>query len=130
MVIKEDRNKMKKLCIFLFVITTILGGCSSNIFSGESANWEGKYSTTINGNDEEGNYTFVYKNGNDLTKLKNVEIVVSNGVSGSTKKMDEHEGTTIKLSTSCRGCAVTQENEKIEVTIKWDGKHEESFFLE
>jgi len=121
---------LKKLFIFLFVITTILGGCSSNVFSGESANWDGKYSTTINGNNEEGNYTFVYKNGNELTKLKNVEIVVSNGVSGSTKKMDEHQGTTIKLSTSCRGCAVTQENEKIEVSIKWDGKHEEKFFLD
>jgi len=121
---------MKKLCIFLFVIITILAGCSSNVFSGESANWDGKYSTTINGNDEEGNYTFVYKNGNDHTKLKNVEIVVSNGVNGSTKTMDEHQGTTIKLSTSCRGCAVTQENEKIEVTVKWDGNHEENFFLE
>ena len=121
---------MKKLCIFLFVILTILAGCSSNVFSGESANWDGKYSTTINGNDEEGNYTFVYKNGNDHTKLKNVEIVVSNGVSSSTKTMDEHEGTTITMPTSCQGCAVTQENEKIEVTIKWDGKHEEKFFLE
>ena len=44
--------------------------------------------------------------------------------------MDEHEGTNITMSTSCRGCAVTQENEKIEVTIKWDGNHEENFFLE
>jgi hypothetical protein len=30
---------------------------------------------------------------------------------------------------SCSGCAVTREDEPIKVTIKWDGKNEETFYL-
>ena len=64
---------MKKLCIFLFLMISILGGCSSEYikFSGESTNWEGKYSTTIiNGNEEDGSYTFFYKKETAIPKQK------------------------------------------------------------
>jgi len=124
---------MKKLCIFLFLMISILGGCSSKYieFSGESTNWDGKYSTTIiNGNEEDGSYTFFYKKGDGNTLIKNTEIIINNGGSETIQKDEEHQGATLRISSSCQGCSVTRENERIKVTIKWDGKDEESFFLE
>ena len=124
---------MKKLCIFLFLMISILGGCSSKYieFSGESTNWDGKYSTTIiNGNEEDGSYTLFLKKGDGNTILKNTEIIINNSGSEIIQKDEEHQGATFRISSSCQGCSVTRENERIKVTIKWDGKHEESFFLE
>ena len=123
---------MKKLCIFLLMIS-ILGGCSSKYieFSGESTNWDGTYSTTIiNGNEEDGSYTFFYKKGDGNTILMNTEIIINNRESETIQKDEEHQGATFRISSSCQGCSVTRENERIKVTIKWDGKYEESFFLE
>lgn len=124
---------MKKLCIFLILMIFILGGCSSKYieFSGGSTNWDGKYSTTIiNGNEEDGSYTFFYKKGDGDTILKNTEIIINNGGKETIQKDEEHKGANFIISSSCQGCSVTRENESIKVTIKWDGKYEESFFLE
>ena len=123
---------MKKLCIFLVLMISILGGCSGKymVFSGESKNWEGNYSTTINGNDEDGSYTFNYKNGDGNTKFKNIEVVISQGGSETSKIEEDYKGAIYKIKSSCQGCAVTSEGEKMKVTIKWDSENEETFFLD
>jgi major membrane immunogen (membrane-anchored lipoprotein) len=123
---------MKKLCIFLLLIVSILGGCSGKyiVFSGESKNWEGTYSTTINGRNEDGSYTFHYKNGDSNTKLQEIEIIINNSAGETIQREEEHIGASFNISSSCQGCAVTRENERIKVTIKWDGKYEENFFLD
>jgi len=123
---------MKKLCILLFLMIFILGGCSGKyiVFSGESTNWDGKYSTTINGNDEDGSYTFNYKTGDGNTKLKNIEVIINNSGRETIQSEEEHNGASFKISSSCQGCAVTREDERIKVTIKWDSKYEETFFLD
>lgn len=122
---------MKQFCILLWLVVLILGGCwgKTIVFSGESMNWEGKYSTVINDNDEEGRYTFNYKNGDGDTELKNIEIIINNNGSETIQSEEEHKGSNFRISSSCQGCAVTREYERIKVTIKWDGKYEEKFFL-
>lgn len=122
---------MKKIVIFLLLIN-ILGGCSSKYmeFSGESESWEGKYSANLHDNDEDGSYTFFYKNGDGNTILKNIEIKVGTGIKESKLFSEEHQGANFTMKSSCQNCSVTQENEKIEVTIKWDNQHEETFVLD
>ena len=122
---------MKKIVFFLLLIN-ILGGCSSKYmeFSGESENWEGKYSTNIHGNDEDGSYTFFYKNGDANSIFKNIEIKVNTSISETKLFEEEHHGANFTMKSSCQNCAVSQENEKIEVTIKWDSQREETFVLD
>lgn len=122
---------MKKTVIFLLLLFFLVG-CSFKYmeFSGESKSWEGKYSANIYGNDEDGNYTFFYKNGDGNTILENIEIIVGTGINESKLYSEEHQGATFTMKSSCQNCSITQENEKIEVTIKWDSQHEESFVLE
>ncbi len=123
---------MKQLCIFLLLIVSILGGCSGKYlaFSGESKNWEGTYSTTINESTENGTYTLHFKNGDRNTKLKEIEIIINNGGGESILNEEEHIGGSFNISSACQGCAVTRENERIKVTIKWDGQYEEKFYLD
>ena len=42
----------------------------------------------------------------------------------------KHQGANFTMKSYCQNCAVSQENEKIKVTIKWDSQHEETFDLE
>ncbi|QPA30453.1 hypothetical protein [Thermaerobacillus caldiproteolyticus] len=122
---------MKEPFLFVILLVSILVGCSDkHIFlSGESENWKGEYSANISGNREDGNYLFGYKNGEKDTKFKNLEIVINDGNGETVRKEDIHKGATIRISSSCSGCAVTREDEPIKVTIKWDDKNEETFYV-
>jgi major membrane immunogen (membrane-anchored lipoprotein) len=122
---------MKKTFLFVIILVSILVGCNSkHIFlSGESESWKGEYSAYINGNREDGNYLFGYKNGEKDTKFKNLEIIINVNDGETVLKEDNHEGATVRIPTSCSGCAVTREDEPIKVTIKWDDKNEETFYL-
>lgn len=106
-----------------------MGGCSDKyiVWSGESKNWKGKYAANIEGNDENGTYTFQYKNGDSNTKFKNIEVVINNG--HTSKKEEDYKGAIFKISSHCTGCAVTRKDEIMKVNIKWNGKNEETFFL-
>ncbi|MED1792858.1 hypothetical protein P4V54_09255 [Brevibacillus nitrificans] len=120
---------MKKPFLFVILFISILVGCGNDyiFLSGESENWKGEYSANIDGNKENGNYLFGYKNGNNATEFKNLEIVINDGE--TVQKEDKHKGTTIRISTSCSGCSVTNKDEPIKVTIKWDDKNEDTFYL-
>jgi major membrane immunogen (membrane-anchored lipoprotein) len=120
---------MKKPFLFVILLVSILVGCSNkHIFlSGESENWRGEYSANIDGNREDGNYTFGYKNGEKDINFKSLEVIINDGE--TVLKDDNHEGATIRIPSSCSGCAVTREDEPIKVTIKWDDKNEETFYL-
>ncbi|NRD76926.1 hypothetical protein HPT25_05385 [Bacillus sp. BRMEA1] len=104
-------------------------GCTDKeiIFSGESKHWEGNYTVHIDGNNENGNYTFHYKNGDGKTKFKTLEVNVDDGK--MIKKEDNIKGATIQTSSSCSGCSVTREDEPIKVKIKWNDSNEETFYL-
>jgi major membrane immunogen (membrane-anchored lipoprotein) len=120
---------MKKTFLFVILLVSILAGCSDKyiFLSGESKNWRGEYSANIDGNREDGNYLFGYKNGEKDTKFKNLEIVINDGE--TVLKEEMHKGATVSIPTSCSGCAVTREDVPIKVTIKWDGKNKETFYL-
>nr|WP_263327179.1 hypothetical protein [Neobacillus sp. Marseille-Q6967] len=121
---------MKKpiLTVIFFVLFLVGCGIESNRFSGESDNWKGEYATNIDGTSENGVYTFGFKNATNATTFKNLEIAINDGE--IHEREEEHKGATVKIPTSCSGCAVTPENETIKVTIKWNDKNEETFFLE
>ncbi|WP_203287933.1 hypothetical protein [Metabacillus sp. cB07] len=117
----------------LFIAVLFLGvlsGCTNQFitFSGESKSWTGKYTATIDGNEEHGSYEFHFKDGNESTQFKLLEINVNNG--RTTKSEENLKGATITLSSNCRGCSVTGKGEKQKVTIKWDDKKEETFYLQ
>lgn len=117
----------------LFIAVLFLGvlsGCTNQFitFSGESKSWTGKYTTTIDGNEEQGSYEFHFKDGNESTQFKVLEINVNNG--RTTKSEENVKGATMTLSSNCRGCSVTEKEEKQKVTIKWDDENEETFYLQ
>ena len=114
---------------FLFLILLVLVGCSNEyiLLSGESENWKGEYSANIDGNSEDGNYTFGYKNGENEPEFKNLKIIINDGE--TDRREDNHKGATVRIPSSCSGCSVTKEDVPIKVTIKWDDKNEETFYL-
>ncbi|WP_027410576.1 hypothetical protein [Anoxybacteroides tepidamans] len=121
---------MKKLFFFVILLVFALSGCGSEFisFSGESKNWKGEYSANIDGNSENGNYLFSYKHAKKNTEFKNLQIIIND--SGKTVLNEEtHKGATIKIPTGCSGCDVTKKGEPIKVTIKWNQKNEETFYL-
>ncbi|MEM5015548.1 hypothetical protein WKH31_04565 [Metabacillus indicus] len=108
----------------------VLSGCTNQFitFSGESKSWTGKYTATIDGNEEHGSYEFHFKDGNESTQFKVLEINVNNG--RTTKSEENLKGATITLSSNCRGCSVTEKGEEQKVTIKWDDENEETFYMQ
>lgn len=121
---------MEKRVLIVIVFVLFLVGCGNEsiTFSGESDNWKGEYATNIDGTVENGLYTFGFKNATNDTIFKNFEIVINDGE--IHQRVDEHKGATVNIPISCSGCMVTPENGTIKVTIKWNDKNEETFFLE
>ncbi|MDX8291037.1 hypothetical protein SLL00_14585 [Metabacillus indicus] len=120
---------MRKLFIAVLFLG-VLSGCTNQFitFSGESKSWTGKYTATIDGNEEQGSYEFHFKDGNESTQFKVLEINVNNG--RTTKSEENLKGATITLSSNCRGCSVTEKGEEQKVTIKWDDENEETFYMQ
>ena len=123
---------MKKIFIFILLFIASLTGCSNNeytVFSGESTHWKGKYSVNINGNEEHGNYEFHYKNGDQNTKFRTLEVSINNKFEQISKKQENHKGATFYVSSDCQNCASTSKDETLKVTIKWDDQNEETLLL-
>ena len=123
---------MKKRLLFLFSSILLIVGCNDETlsFSGESDNWKGEYTANISDNEtrEDGKYVFGYKNATKDISFKNLEIVINGG---ETKwNENNYNAATVSISSSCTGCAVPQEDQPVDVTIKWDDGKEESFKLE
>ncbi|MGG1399666.1 hypothetical protein ABE288_17900 [Bacillus salipaludis] len=120
---------MKRLFVLLIILC--LSACSNQsvFLSGKSKHWEGQYSANIDGNREDGTFIFGYKNANKNTKFKNLQVRIENSTRGSERKEEVHKGATIRISHSCSGCAVTDENEPIKVTIIWNNINKEIFYL-
>ncbi|MEK3808073.1 hypothetical protein MHB63_16255 [Bacillus sp. FSL H8-0547] len=120
---------MKKLFIAVLLLG-VLSGCTNQFinFSGESKSWTGKYTATIDGNEEHGSYEFHFKDGNESTQFNALDINICDGKTTQSEK--NVKAATITLSSNCRGCSVTGKGEKQKVTIKWDDQNEETFYLQ
>lgn len=117
----------------LFIAVLFLGvlsGCTNQFitFSGESKSWNGKYTATIDGNEEHGSYEFHFKDGNESTQFDTLDINIGDGK--TTKSEENVKGATMTISSNCRGCSVNGKGEKQKVTIKWDDGNEETFYLQ
>jgi hypothetical protein len=124
---------MRRILLFAIVLTIILTGCNDMpnhiILSGESDSWVGEYKANKGENWEEGRYTFTYKNGGSDTEFSNIEILIGDEGSKSSLKEKNSKGAIFTMSTGCSGCAVTDEDSPIEVSIIWEDGNSETFFL-
>ena len=121
-------DSLKKI-ILLSLLMLILTGCNEYLtYSGESDNWNGNYTTTINSDSgcENGNFLFHFKDKTKDIGLENIEVDIDRG----PKLWEERfERNPISITTGS-GCTIYNEDEGIRVTIKWDDANEESFLLE
>ena len=121
-------DSLKKI-ILLSLLMLILTGCNEYLtYSGESDNWNGNYTTTINSDSgcENGNFLFHFKDKTKDIGLENIEVDIDRG----PKLWEERfERNPISITTGS-GCTIYNEDEGIRVTIKWDDDNEESFLLE
>jgi hypothetical protein len=124
-----EEVKLRK-AILIVIFGVLLVGCSQYKtihFLGESAHWKGDYSAKYNDSKDETEYIFSFKNAKKDTVLK--DFVVD--INGKEYKGKYTKGT-FKVSNSCSGgseACQTLENEPIKVTINWDDKYKETFFL-
>ncbi|WP_026677904.1 hypothetical protein [Fictibacillus gelatini] len=118
---------MKKLLLFLILL--VLAGCNEKyiFLSGDGDHWKGEYSANIEGDREDGKYTFRFKHGGSDTRFRKLNIVINNGE--TVLKKSDYKGATVKIPSSCSGCSVTDDEKSIEVTIKWGDHNEETFYL-
>jgi major membrane immunogen (membrane-anchored lipoprotein) len=120
---------MSKPILFMIILVLSLVGCSNKtiIFSGESVNWKANYTANIDGAREDGEFIIGYKNATNNTTFKNLVVIVNDGE--TIRKEGHHRGATVRIPTSCSGCLVTDKNEPIKVTVKWNSENKETFFL-
>jgi hypothetical protein len=118
---------MKKIIGLSLFLLIILSGCGDGdrfVFSGESDNWQVDYEAIIYDETSEETFGSIKYIGNESAP-KEINYVIK---SGSDKKSGENisleEGSTTISKGSCQGCAITRENEEMEVEITWDGQKE------
>nr|TXF85925.1 hypothetical protein FTX54_07565 [Alkalicoccus halolimnae] len=126
---------MKKM-IGLLAFAFILNGCGNGDgdvssgngedgaeyhFLGSSENWEVVYEVDIsNGNEEESTGTIEYiGEGNAPETLEYYRIGSTEGTGRAL-----NDGVADTGRTGCEGCAVTREDEEIEVEVTWNGQTE------
>ena len=111
----------------LLVLVIILSGCYSGDrynFSGSSENWEVFYVVEVSGGtSQKKRGTIKYIGNGSAPETIDYKIEANAGGSEGTGVI-LNEGVTEAASSICEGCAVIQEDEKIEVEIIWDGQTE------
>jgi Uri superfamily endonuclease len=98
-------------------------------FSGKSKHWHADYYVQVTSKDSEASHIIIKYTG-DKPMPKEIEYhvkAVSHGLGGTDYLTDG--GILQSGESRCHGCATTSEDEKIKITIKWQGKTE-SFILE
>ncbi|GGK05630.1 hypothetical protein GCM10007063_30070 [Lentibacillus kapialis] len=121
---------MKKVPLLLLLSALFLSGCGVEDikFNGESNNWRGEYNAYIDNSTENGEYVFVFKKAQEDQVVEDLKIVINNGE--VVLNESEHKGRTIKIPSSCSGCAVTDTETSIQVTIEWGEGNEETFSID
>lgn len=117
---------IKKALILFLISFVLLTACSKSKlinFVGESDNWHVNYEVNLLDVDREStNVTIKYIGENPAPK--EIKYVIED-VSGEMRGEDSLDNGVLKAAGhSCSGCEVTQENEKINATITWNGKSE------
>ena len=117
---------MKKF-ILLVILLILLSGCVNGDrynFSGSSENWDVFYVVDVsNGTSQKRSGTIKYVGEDSAPETIDYKIEANAGGSEGTG-VTLTDGVVDAASSICEGCAVIQEDEKIEVEIKWDGQTE------
>lgn len=118
--------EMKKIILLLIMISVLIGCANGDRynFSGSSKNWNVFYVVDVsNGNEQSTTETIKYTGEEPAPETIDYKIEANSGGSEGTGKTLDN-GTTNTGSSICEGCAVIQEDEEIEVEIKWDDQTE------
>ncbi|MGM0897014.1 MAG: hypothetical protein ACQEV0_03890 [Bacillota bacterium] len=117
---------MKKLLSFL-VVLTILSGCAEGDrydFRGSGDNWNVFYTVDATSQDsKEATGKIVYTGEEPPPETIIYSIESTAGASSGNVSVDE--GEVLVGKSACEGCAVIQQDEELNVEIKWDGQVEE-----
>lgn len=117
-----------KIGVVLFLVAIILSACwgqKTIHFNGESNSWEVEYIADVQSTDSESTSIKMRYVG-EGEPPENINYAVDSGTGGS-------EGSNISLDNGvlhtsgdyCSGCAVTSEDDDINVVIEWNGRTEE-----
>ncbi|MFD1169687.1 hypothetical protein [Oceanobacillus caeni] len=60
--------------------------------------------------------------------IENLKIVINDGE--TVLNESEYKGATVKFPSKCSGCAITDTDTPIQVTIEWGKGKEETFSME
>ncbi|MGH2318018.1 hypothetical protein ACRC6Q_09625 [Planococcus sp. SE5232] len=117
---------MKKLILPVSLLL-ILSGCVNSDryeFSGSSENWDVFYVVEILDRDrQQEKGTVKFTGDDDAPEVIEYRLQTTSGDSEGTGVMLTN-GVGNIANGSCGGCAVVQEDEKVEVEITWDGQTE------
>jgi hypothetical protein len=115
----------KALMLFLFS-SVLLTACSESKlmnFVDESENWQVNYEVKVLDEDSESTNLTIKYIGEKPTP-KEINYVVE-GVSGKSEGEGSLDKGVLEIGGhSCSGCAVTQENEKLNATLTWNDTSE------
>lgn len=116
---------IKKIIILALLSFGFLAACSSKYmdFIGENNNWKVNYQVSaIDGDSESTTLTIQYIGKEPIPKEIKYTI---ESLTGKLEGEDSLNKGVLKTNGHfCKGCSVTQENEKIKATIMWNGKTE------
>lgn len=117
---------MKKI-IFPAILLLMLSGCGDSArydFSGSSENWDVFYVVEVSGRDrQQENGTVKFTGEGEAPEFIDYKLETTSGDSEGTGIMLAN-GVGNIANSSCKGCAVIQEDEGVEVEITWDGQTE------
>lgn len=117
---------MKKFVLLVFLLM-LLSGCVNGDrynFSGGSENWEVFYVVDVsNETNQEKSGTIKYVGEGSAPEMIDYKIEANAGGSFGNG-VTLIDGVVDAGSSICKGCAITQEDEEIEVEIKWEDQTE------
>ncbi|ANU17940.1 hypothetical protein BBI11_13245 [Planococcus maritimus] len=120
---------MKKTGLFLGILI-MLSGCSEADrynFDGSSDNWDVFYTVDVTSEDsKEATGKIVYTGKDPAPETIIYSIGSTAGASSGNVSVDDDE--VLVDRSACEGCTDIQQDEELEVEIKWDG-HVEEFAL-
>ncbi|CRK84632.1 hypothetical protein [Neobacillus massiliamazoniensis] len=117
---------IKRALMLLLISSILLTACSDSKvinFEGKSDNWQVIYSVNLlDKNSESSKVTIKYIGVKPIPKKIKYSVETATGnTSGETHLKN---GVLVTGESSCSGCSVTQENEKITATITWKDESE------
>ncbi|MBU9673319.1 hypothetical protein KQ939_00365 [Planococcus sp. CP5-4] len=117
---------MKKLGSLLAVLLIVIGCSEADRydFKGSSDNWDVFYTVDTTSQDsKEATGKIVYTGKEPAPETIIYSIESTAGASSGNVSVDE--GEVLVGKSTCEGCAVIQQDEELDVEIKWDGQVEE-----